>query len=70
MNALLLNKKNCLLIETNYTGSTSNEWNEKAFQPYNGTSWNDWTSGSLSSNLSSINLSWDSRYTSIFTSKD
>lgn len=57
-------------LETNYTGSTSNEWNERSFQLYNGTTWKDWSSGSLYSNHSTISVSWDSSPTSIKTKKN
>jgi hypothetical protein len=55
-------------LETNTTASTSSQWNERAFQTYSGTSWNKWTSGSLSQSPG-ISVSWDTRLESIFTSK-
>lgn len=57
-------------LETNYTGSTSNQWNERSFQLYNGRSWNDWGSGRLYNNLSTIKVEWDTEPTFIKTSKN
>lgn len=60
-------------LETNYTGSTSGEWNERAFQVLKNGSWSAWTSGSLylptASTRIGIDASWDSEPTSIYTSK-
>ena len=57
-------------LETNYTGSTSSKWNEKSFQLLKDGTWKDWSSGSLNSTLSNISTSWDTKYKSIFTSKN
>lgn len=56
-------------LETNYTGSTSSEWNERSLQLYNGTTWNNWGSGTLSFTHSTISVSWDTSPTSIKTKK-
>ncbi len=58
-------------LETNYTGSSSETWNEKSFQLLSNGTWSDWTSGTLNNTdtHSTISRAWDTQYTSIKTSK-
>lgn len=58
-------------LETNYAGSTSSQWNERAFQILKNGSWQAWSSGSVVENDTNdgISVSWESYPTSIFTKK-
>lgn len=55
-------------LETNTTQSTSAQWNERAIQRLTSSGWKNWSSGALKVD-SGISASWDSQYTSIYTSK-
>lgn len=58
-------------LETNYAYSTSDQWNERAFQVLKNGSWSAWSSGSIKREDSSqgISVDWDTSPTSIFTEK-
>ena len=58
-------------LETNYSGSTSDEWNERAFQVLKNGSWSSWSNGTIKKEDSAqgISVTWDSKPTSIFTEK-
>lgn len=56
-------------LETNNTVSTSAQWHNRNFQLYNGTTWSDWTTGSLSNSGVGISVSWNPSYTDINNSK-
>lgn len=58
-------------LETNYSGSTSDEWNERAFQVLKNGSWSSWSNGTIKREDSAqgISVTWDSKPTSIFTEK-
>ncbi len=56
-------------LETNNTVSTSATWHNRNFQLYNGTTWKNWTTGSLHNSGSGISVSWNPAYTGINSSK-